>query len=170
MDPLSLAASVITVVTLTGQLISLGYSYGAGVSGCPKELRDLSAELISFSTILDAVKGVLDPTKNPATGAHPTLIGNSLQNDLDECATQLKRLLLFLQKYQDPAGGKVKKVVKRMMWPLKEQETKDWIRRIEGYKSTFSLALSTDGLCVLNSLFYFLRVDEGVVRLTRGWL
>ncbi|PWW74656.1 hypothetical protein C7212DRAFT_282956 [Tuber magnatum] len=146
MDPLSITASIITIVTLTGQLISLGYSYGAGVSGCPKELRDLSAELISFSTVLDAVRGVLDPTKNPTAGTHPTLIGNSLQTNLDECATQLKRFLLFLQKYQDPADGKVKKVVKRMMWPLKEQETKDWIARIEGYKSTFSLALSTDGL------------------------
>src|SRR5207253_312992 len=72
------------------------------------------------------------------------------QNSLDECATQLQRLLLFLQKYQDPGAGKVKNVVKRMMWPLKEQETKEWIGRIEGYKSTFSLALSTDGLYVFN--------------------
>ncbi|CUS07295.1 unnamed protein product [Tuber aestivum] len=146
MDPLSITASVITVVTLTGQLISLGYSYGVGVSGCPQELRDLTTELISFSTILGAVRSVLDPTQNPTAGPHPTLIGNSLQNNLDECATQLGKLLLFLQKYQDPADGKVKKVVKRMMWPLKEQETKEWIARIEGYKSTFSLALSTDGL------------------------
>ncbi|KAG0636032.1 hypothetical protein HOY80DRAFT_979434 [Tuber brumale] len=146
MDPLSITASVITVVTLTGQLISLGYSYGAGVSGCPQELRDLAAELVSFSTVLDAVRGVLDPTKNPTAGTHPTLIGNSLQSNLDECVTQLEKLLLFLQKYQDPAAGKVKNLVKRMKWPLKEQETKEWIGRIEGYKSTFSLALSTDGL------------------------
>ncbi|KAG0131113.1 hypothetical protein HOY82DRAFT_519449 [Tuber indicum] len=146
MDPLSITASVITVVTLTGQLISLGYSYGAGVLGCPQELRELAAELVSFSTVLDAVRGVLDPTKNPTAGAHPTLIGSSLQSSLDECVTQLEKLLLTLQKYQDPAAGKVKNLVKRMKWPLKEQETKEWIGRIEGYKSTFSLALSTDGL------------------------
>jgi len=155
MDPLSITASVITIVTLTGQLISLGYSYTSGVSDCPKELHDLSAELVSFSTVLEAVKRIYAPsslqngTAPPSPSSPPSpppLVSGLTQAHFDDCAAQLQKLLNFLQGYKDPGQNRMRKAVKRLMWPLKEQETKEWIARIEGYKGTFSLALSADGL------------------------
>lgn len=141
MDPLSLTVSIITIVTLAGQLVSLGNAYASSVSGCPQEIKDLISELSALSKILAALKEVIDPAS--ATSNTPILLSGILVGPLDECANQLKEMVEFLTKHQT-SKNRVRKMVKRLMWPLKEAETRAWISKIEGHKSTFTLALSTD--------------------------
>lgn len=143
MDPFSLTVSIITVVTLAGQLVSLGKSYASSVSGCPQEINDLLSELSALSQILMALKDVIDPAT--ATSKTPILLGGILVGPVDDCANQLREMIAFLTKCQ-ASKSRIKKVMKRLVWPLREAETKDWINKIEGYKSTFTLALSADGM------------------------
>lgn len=143
MDPLSLSVSIITVLTLAGQLVTLGNAYASSVSGCPKEINDLLTELSALSQILVALKDIVNPAT--ATSATPIIWAGILASPVDECASQLQEMLAFLIKFQNPKN-KMKKIVQRLMWPLKEAETREWINKIEGHKSTFTLALSTDGM------------------------
>lgn len=141
MDPLSLTVSIITVVTLAGQLVSLGNSYASSVSGYPQEIKDLVSELSALSKILIALKEVIDPAT--ATPDTPIILSGILVGPLDECANQLKEMIEFLTKHQT-SKNKMRRMIKRLMWPLQEAETRAWISKIEGHKSTFTLALSTD--------------------------
>lgn len=143
MDPLSLSVSIITVLTLAGQLATLGNAYVSSVSGYPKEINDLLTELSSLSQILIALKDIISPTT--ATPTTPIIWAGILVSPVEECANQLREMLAFLTKYQSPKG-KMRKMVQRLMWPLKEAETREWINKLEGHKSTFTLALSTDGM------------------------
>lgn len=143
MDPLSLTVSVITIVTLAGQLVSLGSSYASGVSDCPREISDFLTELSALSQVLVALKDVIDPAT--ASSETPIISSGILVGPVAECVDQLKEMLAFLTKYQI-SKNRMRKVMKRMMWPLKEAETREWINKIEGHKSTFALALSADGM------------------------
>lgn len=143
MDPLSLTVSIITIVTLAGQLVSLGSSYASSVSGCPREISDFLTELSALSQVLVALKDVINPaTASPET---PIISSGILVGPVAECAEQLKEMLAFLTKYQI-SKNRMRKVMKRIMWPLKEAETREWINKINGHKSTFVLALSADGM------------------------
>lgn len=143
MDPLSLSVSIITILTVAGQLATLGNAYATSVSGYPKEINDLLTELSALSQVLIALKDIIDPAT--ATSATPIIWARILVSPVDECANQLQEMLAFLTKYQS-SKSKMRKIVKRLMWPLKEAETREWIKKIEGHKSTFTLALSTDGM------------------------
>lgn len=144
MDPFSLSVSIITIIGFAGQLAALGNDYAKSVSGCPKEISDLLAELSALSQVLVAVKDIIDPTT--ATPTTPIIWSGILVNPINECANQLQEMLAFLTKYQQNRKSKIRKIMKRLMWPLKEAETREWINKIEGHKSTFTLALSTDGM------------------------
>lgn len=144
MDPLSLSVSIITILTLAGQLVTLGNAYATSVSSCPKEISDLLNELSALSQVLVAVKNITDPAK--ATSTTPVIRSGILVNPINECAKQLQEMLAFLTKYQQNPKSKIRKIMKRLMWPLKEAETREWVNKIEGHKSTFTLALSTDGM------------------------
>lgn len=143
MDPLSLSVSIITVLTAAGQLATLGNAYVTSVSSYPKEINDLLTELSALSQVLIALKDIIDPAT--ATSITPIIWARILVSPVNECANQLQEMLAFLTKYQD-SKSKMRKIVKRLMWPLKEAETKEWINKIEGHKSTFTLALSADGM------------------------
>lgn len=151
MDPFSLSVSIVTVLALAGKLVTLGGAYTSSVSGCPKEINDLLIELSALSQILIALKDVTDPVTNTATSTTPIIWARILAGPIDECTNQLTEMFAFLDKYQN-SKNKMKKIVQRLMWPLKEAETREWINKIEGHKSTFTLALSTDGMQVQKNL------------------
>jgi hypothetical protein len=143
MDPFSLTVSIITVVTLAAQLVSLGNSYASSISGCAREIEDLVAEVSALSQILIALKKVIDPAT--ATSQTPIIRSGILVGRVEDCANQLKEMITVLTKYQ-ASKNKVKKLMRRLVWPLKEADTREWINKIETYKSTFTLALSADGM------------------------
>lgn len=143
MDPFSLSVSIITILTVAGQLATLGNSYATSVSSYPKEINDLLTELSALSQVLIVLKDIIDPAT--ATSTTPIIWARILVSPVDECANQLQEMLAFLTKHQN-SKSKMRKIVKRLMWPLKEAETREWINKIEGHKSTFTLALSTDGM------------------------
>lgn len=138
------------MLTAAGQLISAGYSYGSSLKEFPEAIRGLVEELSSLSGILHTLQVIIDPhevdndddvTTQPDLGG----VARAIAVPLEDCGKMLSEMIGDLEKYQK-AGNKVQKVVKRLAWPLKEDETKTWIEKIGRYKSTFTLALSADGV------------------------
>lgn len=148
MDPLSLSCNIIGVLTIASKLLSLGYSYGNSVKDFPEDIQDLVGELSSLSGILHALNATMDPTDGGgvvSTKVDPNGMARAITIPLEDCRRLLSDMAGELEKYQK-SGSKAQKAVKRLYWPLKENETKVWVKKIERYKSTFSLALSADEL------------------------
>lgn len=152
MDPFSLSCNIVGVLTAAGQLLAAGYSYGNAVKDFPDDLRALVGELSSLSGILHTLKVVIEPPEGnnfvvAATSPDPSGLANAISIPLSDCEGMLVDMLENLKKYQE-SGSRVQKMVKRLTWPLKGNETQSWTEKIGRYKSTFQLALSADDLYV----------------------
>lgn len=92
----------------------------------------------------------MEPLEDNCAIAHttrpdPSTISRVMAVPLEGCRTMLTDMVADLRRYQKP-GPRVQKMVKRLSWPLKENETKAWTEKIGHYKSIFVLGLSVDEL------------------------
>lgn len=150
MDPLSLSCNIVGVLTVVGKLLGAGYSYGNAVKDFPDDIRELIGELSSLSGILHALGVIMEPLEDnsDATGTtrmSPSTIARAMAVPLEDCKTMLVNMVADLEKYRN-SGSRVQTTVKRLSWPIKESETKTWVRKIGRYKSTFALGLSANEL------------------------
>lgn len=132
---LGIAGSIIAVIQLTGQIISLGYDYIGGVTKASKDLRNLVSELQSLGIVLLAMKEFADA--NPESKTLELL--NGKDGPLPGCRQELQKL----QRKITPRKG-LKGKLDALKWPLEEKETLRHMMQIERQKSLFSLALTTD--------------------------
>lgn len=148
MDPLSLSCNIIGVLTIASKLLSLGYSYGNSVNDFPEDIQDLVGELSSLSGILHALNATMDPPDGSgviSTKVDPNGMARAITIPLEDCRRLLSDIAGELEKYRK-SGSKARKAVEHLYWPLKGNETRIWVKKIERYKNTFSLALSADEL------------------------
>lgn len=128
------AASIITVVQLTGNAVSLAYEYLWGVSEAPDDLQKLVHELQSLGKALAGLRNYAQTGENIHT---LTLQEISRSNGpLQECAAELKRIQTRLK-----SGDGLRDNTKKLKWPLEEKETLSYISRIGKHKSVFALAM-----------------------------
>jgi Fungal N-terminal domain of STAND proteins len=142
MDPLSVTASVIAILQLSGKIISACVAYTSSIKDAPRDLRTIIVEIHS----LQAVIRVLD-----LTSIKPTHAENGLAASLDACRLSLKELsdLLDLQTSQSSSGNGQSAKWARLMptlttlaWPLKQHRAKSLMDDISRHKSTITLSLS----------------------------
>lgn len=138
-DPLSITASVIAVLQLTGTMITLGKDYIKGVKDAPEDIQQLIDELQSLGKVLSTLRDHIVNDKDLKSTALQALNGQN--GHLSACALELKRLQLKLE----PEKG-LRAKINRLKWPLKEKETFQYISRIERHKSLFTFALTIDQL------------------------
>ena len=133
-DPLSVAASIIAVLQLTGTVVrylanvqdATGYKSRlllevSGVKGVLETLRDLSQESVQGDHILSTLSLLQEPLKH-----HEVTL------------RRLERALA-------PAQG-LKKLGKVFKWPFEKGEIVDILGSIERQKTLFGLALQADHL------------------------
>jgi len=137
MDPFSLALGGITICQVAGKIIQLGIGYTQSTRELPTEVRLLISEIALLSSILNSLCSSLQ-SETYGSAAHISL--DLLEGPIQECKGQLEELYESLVKYQG-AGSKLKNIGKLLKWPMKEQETREWITRMERYKTAFSMVL-----------------------------
>lgn len=140
MDPLSLTASIIAVVQISGAIISLCYEYRTGVKDAAKEATRITEELKSFQDVLERLLKLAEVEVARASSRlqtiQPLLEPGGV---LSRCQDDLKALQLKLA----PETG-VKMLMKKLKWPLTEKEVKKAIEDVARARETISLALITD--------------------------
>lgn len=135
---LGLAASIVAVLQLAGQLTIWSYSYIGGVKEAPSTIQQLVDELQSLSGILVNLESCVN--SNPGLPALQKLGG--LSGRLQQCNRDLEALRLKIEIKPDKLQAKIG----RLTWPLKEKEVMDYIARLERHKSHFALVLGADHL------------------------
>ena len=134
MDPLSLTASIIAVLQLSGTVIS----YLNDVKEASKDSYSILLEVSSVTGLLYTLRSLIETDK----GDGYLDVARSLAvpyGPLDQFKTTLEKLSKQLQ----PATG-VRKAARVLKWPFKKEEVKELLSTIERQKTLFSLALQND--------------------------
>ncbi|KAA8895795.1 hypothetical protein FN846DRAFT_314809 [Sphaerosporella brunnea] len=141
MDPFSIFLGGITICQVAQQVISLGIAYGQSATSLPAEVQALISEITLLSGIFDSLCSHL----KAENGATRPISADLLDGVVEGCNQQLEELRQLLEKHQS-GGSRLRKLGRALKWPMKEQETRAWIARMEGHKTTFSLALKQEEL------------------------
>jgi hypothetical protein len=142
------AASIIAVIQITAQIYKLCSSYISEVKNAPKDVERLQSKTSSLHSVLEKIEQMLRGSKS----ARLTM-STSVLEPLKRCVTDLEELKAKLD------AGKRKKSMSRvglrsLRWPFTRKEVEKAIKMLEGYTTTFNVALLAD-----NTLEKSIRVD-----------
>lgn len=147
MDPFSIALGSITICQVASKIIQFGIAYGQSVSGLPEEVKLLVSEITLLNGVFSALcSSLLGGSEETKSGVDAGVLKETIQ----ECEEKLQELYAYLLKQQD-SSSRLRKLGRALKWPLREQDTRDWIARMERYKNTFSLALQQEDMYVVGS-------------------
>jgi len=134
-EPLSLAASIIAVLNITGTAVQ----YIENVSSGSKYRERILAELVQTRNVLKQLRDQAQkPDRNNPQAE--SLWWLALPNGpLDQFQVALDRLLSKLK----PTAG-LKKFGKALIWPFQTEEIENILSTIERQKSLFILVLQSD--------------------------
>ena len=133
-DPLSISASIISVLQLSKSLVD----YINQVKTATEDCRLILTEVTSSSFILSLVNDKVLQNQGESWSASVASLAMP-EGPLKQFEGALKRLALKLK----PASG-TKKAIKAIRWPFEKGEVHEVLESIERQKSLFNLALQND--------------------------
>src|SRR5271170_527394 len=137
MDPITAVGITVNVgalIQLTSGIIVGLIDYCLSVKCAPVKSKELRDELLVLSDVLKELETIIKPIPSPhMEGSQRSL---SLQKALSEFGEMLNDM------YKRVAISKMN-FTKRIKWPFTEKENVDYLARMERYKATFTLALSS---------------------------
>jgi hypothetical protein len=142
MDPLSIAASLIAVLQISGTVISALYEYRKGVKDASKDAVDIIEELNSLRRVLESLLIATEKEESRVEGVSRLSTFRQLaepNGELERCKTDLMALNAKLQP--ETGWGGLRRALK---WPLKKSEVQSTLNSLHRAKGTLHLALSTD--------------------------
>lgn len=134
-EGLGIAASIIAISQLTAKVTQ----YINGVKKAPDSQQKLLDELNSLIIVLSALQSYA--TANPDSATLCKL--NDNDGPLRKRIEELKDLLSKMNRTLTKAST-MRRMLKRLKWPLQEKDTSEFTARLGGLKSDFSLALNMD--------------------------
>ena len=138
MDPLSISASIIAVLQLTGTIIQCLNT----VEGASKDRQRIFSELCNVSSMLYVLKDEASQEQQSDAWSSTLLSLNGPDGPIEQFKTALERLA----KKLTPVKG-LKKVGQAITWPFQKEEIKEILDVIERQKSIFNLARQNDHMC-----------------------
>ena len=156
MDPISVLASLSGLVIAIQELVSAIYKYGKGVKGAKKEINQLCSELFALKAALEHMRlnlndtiDIVDEEKPNATFSSSLVESKEFSNMLDTTDTFVKDLSKSFNK----GPGRLDAVMTSWAWPLKKEDVKNELQRLERLKSYFILANTTDNLELCKQIY-----------------
>lgn len=143
MDPLSLSASIVAVLQLTGKVIQ----YLNCVKGAPKDRQRLLSELCNVNCILYILQNQADQAEN---GEQWSLTLHALSSPgglLSQFEASVESLTFKLSPVEGWA-----KVGKALRWPFEKDEIHTILEEIERQKSGFILAQQNDHIALSKAI------------------
>lgn len=163
MDPLSLTASVIAVLQISGAVITALYEYRNGVKDASKDAARIIEELISLRNVLESLLRAVEREESTTESSRLPTFQELLRpnGELERCRADLESISEKLDA--DKKVSAWKSVKRSLVWPFKEKEIEKLLENVQRAKSTLNFALSVDQTVMT------LEIHEGVESLTRGF-
>ncbi|KAI9847939.1 MAG: hypothetical protein M1837_001456 [Sclerophora amabilis] len=138
MDPLSVTASIATLIHLTVKLGSVCQQYYFGVKEARKDIQRVIDEMASLSDVLQTLKGIVDSSSGASLAISHSL--NGPDGPLQQCYSEMR----MIGEKLDASDGKWRSMKKSFAWPFKEKDVTKIVTVIERQKSTLELGLTVD--------------------------
>lgn len=135
-------SAVVSLVEFSGRILSLGYGYLSKVSRAPAEVRLLLSEVANLNVLLGRLQAFADDAFDPS--ASTALQSLAQLGIFKSCEELLASVYTIIETCQRIDGQDVKNFGKRLIWPLKERETKDTMEQLGRLRDTLTAALATD--------------------------
>lgn len=164
MDPLSITASLIAILQISGTVISALYEYRKGVKHASKDAAKIIEELNSLRDVLESLLSVAEKEESVAEETSRLSTFRQLAKPNGEFERCKATLVALNSRLQPESGWKALK--QALVWPLKEAEVKNTLDDLQRSKSTLHFALSTDQAVV--TLEIHDRVKNLTEQLTEG--
>jgi len=149
MDPLSDAASVITVVQVAGKVWSICWKYYADAKGAKPEIDRLMAYVHTLQNLLQQVEVLVKAAKLVAS-----------KEIIASTSSELEREFKMLQRMLEP--GKRQSILKsfgrRLKWPLQKQDVEKIIQLLEQHKTTLITAMNCDQMYEVDYSLYMYKL------------
>jgi len=140
MDPLSITASAIAIVQISGVIINTCYNYRSQLKSASKDASRIINELNALRSVIEALYQLLYD-ENETRLIHESALRRLSQPDsiLATCLASLEELS---QRLEPKEGWRATKAT--ILWPLKELDMKRVLQDIDIAKDTVQLALAAD--------------------------
>lgn len=138
MDPLSGAASVITVIQLATAITQICGTYLNKVKDVKRDIHCFQEEVIALAHVLQSLDELLNGPNSTKITATQDLV-----NNITTCSSALAKLKEKIEPETTQRHMR-KWGLRAFKWPLKWLEVDDAISEIEQYKTMFSLSLLVD--------------------------
>lgn len=149
MDPLSVSASIASLIGAADTVVRRLYHYVKAVKGAEKQISALSMEITTLYGVLSSLH--LVASRFESESSELTMKERSMQIDhIHACYTTLDSIRSLLQK-DDPSTtqSRMESIRRRLHWPLSESKTKEFIDAVGRHKQTLTLALNADTMAAL---------------------
>lgn len=143
-DPLSLAASLAGLVSLSDTVFRYVYKYVRGVAGAKEEIAKIAQELQSFTGILRSVQVLAQSleeegdTYDPAIRVHHVY---HCEQTLNRIHDRMKRSAQKVEK-----GSPRDCLKQQLKWPFSKSETQEVLDELERHKNNLNLGITTDSM------------------------
>ena len=155
MEPLSVTASVLSVIQAAEAVISICCNYRLSVKGSSWEVSRILEDTRSLRSILRNLEELAYKAETSGSAEESRLqalesLCNPETGILSSCDTELEKLKRKLAPpgWSGPAGSKRRGLVEALSWPLKKKDTEKVLDSITRCKHTISLAIQADQMYV----------------------
>jgi hypothetical protein len=142
MEAAGSAATILQLISFTGEVLVAGYGYLTKVQKAPAEIRSLLKETASINALLDQLQTLVTEDATPHTlNALETLVFHGVFGD---CKSLMKAILRSIKACEQISGQGARNFGKRMLWPFKEKETKHTLQQLGRLREALSAAVAVD--------------------------
>lgn len=143
MDPLSLAASVAGLLSITVQVSGAIITYVKAVKDAPKSVQEISQELALTQVVLEKLDKFLRSQSLKHASFDPLSV---LPTAIASCNSTVRDVLDNLQNAKQNG---VLRMLEKLSWPFTEKQTQKKLDALRRCTSTFQFSLTVEGWWVL---------------------
>ena len=170
MEALGAAATIVQLISFTGEVLLKGYSFLSRVQRAPSEIRALMREVANLNALLDQLQSLSTESFAEIGGIKKENVQNALQTlgnlgVFEDCSTLMQAVDKSVKSCEQVEGHGVPNFAKKVAWPFKEKETKDMMAQLGRLREALSAAVVVDSARSLKELGRVVRkIDVDVIQ------
>ena len=152
---MGLAASLASLLEISGRIVVAGYGYISKVAHAPSRMRMVLSEVSSVNLVLGRLEEYsAHQSKAGNTGILYALFHNGVFDDCQEVLRKIDGTVQTCMADSESRSSKreVKAFMRRVIWPMKEKETEEILKHLDRLRSIFSDAIAHDSASSLSRL------------------
>jgi hypothetical protein len=142
MDAAGSAATILQLVSFTGEVLVAGYGFLSKVQKAPAEIRFLLKETANLNALLDQLHTLVAEDASPhVIRAMETL---AFLDVFGDCKILMKIVLKSIKACEQISGQGARNFGRRLLWPFKEKEANETLQQLIRLRETLSAAVAVD--------------------------